>query len=156
MTLMGKATEKGLEEVAQRVLAPHFGQHEDVHHKFAIRPTLRNHNALTRDGIIRQVAAAVGPGHQVDLKGYDKLILVEAYKNICGISVVPGDFEKLKRYNLAEIYDATSAVKQAAKEPRLDKPSTSSIQPSPEASTGAAIDRHDDHDEQPPSAPHGP
>lgn len=30
--------------------------------------------------VIKKVAAAVGPGHKVDLKSYDLLILVEIYK----------------------------------------------------------------------------
>ncbi|KAI9724954.1 MAG: hypothetical protein M1812_000230 [Candelaria pacifica] len=104
MTRMGKASENGLEEVAKAVLQPYFGQEAGISRKFAIRPTIRNHSTLTRDGVIRQVAAAVGPGHKVDLKNYDLLILVEIYKNICGMCVVGDDFEALKRYNLAEIY----------------------------------------------------
>jgi tRNA acetyltransferase TAN1 len=71
----------------------------------------------------------VGDGHKVDLSGYDLLILVEIYKvrtsrfavyllsdfsnsgyakiwqNIVGMSVVGSDFEKLKRFNLAELRD---------------------------------------------------
>ncbi len=54
--------------------------------QFAIRPSLRNHSVLTREVIIRRVAAAVGPGHTVDLKHYDLLILVEVYKVCGGIS----------------------------------------------------------------------
>ncbi|KAI9871318.1 MAG: hypothetical protein M1830_003036 [Pleopsidium flavum] len=109
MTLMGKATEKGLEEVARTVLAPHFHTQGGSAKKFAIRPTIRSHNTLTRDGVIKQLADAVGPAHKVDLKHYDLLIIVEIYKgqNICGMSVVGSDFEKLKRYNLTEIYDPT-------------------------------------------------
>lgn len=48
--------------------------------QFAIRPTLRNHNILTRDSIIKQVASLVGPGHEVNLKGYELLIVVEVYQ----------------------------------------------------------------------------
>ena len=48
--------------------------------KFAIRTTIRNHSTLTRDGVIKQVADAVGQSHTVDLKHYDLLILVEIYK----------------------------------------------------------------------------
>ena len=48
--------------------------------KFAIRTTIRNHSTLTRDGVIKQVADAVGQSHTVDLKNYDLLILVEIYK----------------------------------------------------------------------------
>jgi hypothetical protein len=49
-------------------------------YQFAIRPNLRNHSILSRDAVIKQVAAAVGPNHQVDLKSYDLLILVEIYQ----------------------------------------------------------------------------
>ncbi len=35
---------------------------------------------MTRDGVIKQLADAVGPAHKVDLKHYDLLILVEIYK----------------------------------------------------------------------------
>jgi tRNA acetyltransferase TAN1 len=48
--------------------------------QFAIRTSIRNNKDFTRDGLIRSVAAAVGPGHKVDLSGYDLLILVEIYK----------------------------------------------------------------------------
>ena len=48
--------------------------------KFAIRPSIRNNKEFTRDEIIKTVAAAVGPGHKVDLRGYDHLILVEVYQ----------------------------------------------------------------------------
>ncbi|MCJ1256746.1 hypothetical protein MMC24_004570 [Lignoscripta atroalba] len=105
MTLMGKATEKGLEEVTKRVLAPHFHQEGNPARKFAIRTTIRNHTTLTRDVVIKQVADAVGKPHTVDLHGYDLLIVVEIYQSICGMSVVGSDFDTLKRYNLAEIYD---------------------------------------------------
>ncbi|OMP85956.1 hypothetical protein BK809_0002168, partial [Diplodia seriata] len=90
MTLMGKAHQKGLEEVAAQ---------------FAIRPNIRNNKDLTRDQVIKTVAGAVGPGHSVDLKDYDLLILVDVYKGLCGMSVVGKDFERLKRYNLSEIYE---------------------------------------------------
>lgn len=112
MTVMGKATDKGLDEIIQQVLAPHFHGPDCSGKKFAIRPTFRNHKALTREGVIRKVAAAVGPGHKVDLKDYDLLILVEIYKNICGMSVVGADYERLKRYNLAEIYEPTPKINQ--------------------------------------------
>ncbi|EON65164.1 hypothetical protein W97_04401 [Coniosporium apollinis CBS 100218] len=107
MTLMGKATWESMDEVAQQVLAPHFHQPNGLPKKFAIRPNIRNHKILTREGIIKRVAAAVGPGHKVDLKEFDLLILVDVYKNVCGMSVVGNDYEKLKRYNLSEIYEPT-------------------------------------------------
>ncbi|KAI6801276.1 hypothetical protein KC361_g1892 [Hortaea werneckii] len=114
MSLMGRASAEGLESVAKQVLAPHFHKQPFESRKFAIRPTLRNHSILSRDSIIKQVASIVGPGHVVDLKKYELLIVVEVYQNICGVSVVNNDFERLKRFNIAEIVDPTpaDAVKQ--------------------------------------------
>jgi tRNA acetyltransferase TAN1 len=57
-----------------------MSQEADYDMQFAIRPTLRNHNILSRDSIIKQVASIVGPGHTVDLKNYDLLIIVEVYQ----------------------------------------------------------------------------
>lgn len=43
---------------------------------------------MKRDDVIKQVAAIVGDKHQVDLKHYDLLILVEIYqvssRGVCG------------------------------------------------------------------------
>lgn len=80
MTKMAKATENGLAGLAKDVLAPYFHGEGTRGKKFAIRPNLRNHKILSRDSIIQQVASIVGPGHSVDLKHYDHLILVEVYK----------------------------------------------------------------------------
>ncbi|KAL9095534.1 MAG: hypothetical protein Q9165_002405 [Trypethelium subeluteriae] len=113
VTLTGKATMIDLERLSKEVLAPHFHQ-EGVSKKFAIRPTIRNSNQLSRDGVIEQVVSAVGTGHSVDLKAYDALIIVEIYKNVCGMSVVGSDYDRLKRYNLAEIYDPTPKPKAPA------------------------------------------
>jgi tRNA acetyltransferase TAN1 len=146
MSLIGKATENGLREVAQQVLAPHFhtvGSSENKvsmlfprcailfqviqcgfygprrshswRKQFAIRPNIRNNSVLTRDLVIQLVAQAVGPGHKVDLKQFDVLILVEVYKNICGMSVVGGDFDTtMRRYNLDEL--SNSADKAPAEQ----------------------------------------
>ncbi|MCJ1364167.1 hypothetical protein MMC16_003276 [Acarospora aff. strigata] len=143
MTSMGKATEKGLDEVAQTVLAPHFHARCDSPKKFAIRPTIRNHSTLTRDGVIKQLADVVGPAHQVDLKHYDLMIIVEIYKNICGMSVVGSDFDKLNRYNLAEIYDPTPKV-PTAKVPTPKVPAAELVEePRRDESGGGATKDHE-------------
>ncbi|KAF2849410.1 hypothetical protein T440DRAFT_469504 [Plenodomus tracheiphilus IPT5] len=103
ITAYEKATQQGLETVAKQVLAPHFHNPDQASKKFAIRPSIRNNKELIRDGVIKSVAAAVGPGHKVDLRDYDLLVIVEIYKNVVGMSVVGPDFEKLKRYNLEEL-----------------------------------------------------
>ncbi|KAF2813961.1 uncharacterized protein BDZ99DRAFT_380305 [Mytilinidion resinicola] len=106
MTAIGKATEKGIDEIAAEVLKPHFHTPGARSKKFAIRPTLRN-NKTDRLALIKRVAEAVGPGHPVDLSSPDVTILVEVYQNVCGMSVVGSDYEQLKRYNIAEIYEPT-------------------------------------------------
>ncbi|KAI9666641.1 MAG: hypothetical protein M1821_004577 [Bathelium mastoideum] len=113
VSLTTRATESDVDELSKEVLAPHFHQ-ENGARKFAIRPTIRNSNMLSRDGVIKQVASAVGPGHSVDLRGYDMLIIVEVYKGICGMSVVGSDYDQLKRYNLAELYDPTRKPGESA------------------------------------------
>lgn len=56
------------------------------------------------------MAQAVGPGHKVDLKDFDLLILVEVYKNVCGMSVVGGDFDTtMRRFNLDELASASAS-----------------------------------------------
>lgn len=114
----------GLESLCEKILPPHFLIQPDSGAvqleaaskesnstqpvKFAIRPTIRNNNKLDRDQVIRTVADKVtelGQGkHTVDLKGYEKLILVDIYRNVVGMSVVGSEFETLKRFNLAELH----------------------------------------------------
>lgn len=181
MTVMGRASAEGLEKVAQEVLAPHFHQEPvvprtvsaewahvgvgelwkatDTLRQFAIRPTLRNHTTLSRNTIIKQVAAAVGPGHKVDLNNYELLITVEVYqvrilyredrkhpdmtvryrantpKNICGMSVVDNSFERLKRFNLAEIFEPTPKEVAAEVKEALSKPDAET-----DMNAGASVD----------------
>ena len=85
MTMTGKATEDGLARVADAVLRPVFHADKDGL-KFAIRLTRRNHNIMKRDDIIKQIARAVGRDHKVDLKGYDRLILIDVYRVGCARS----------------------------------------------------------------------
>lgn len=96
--------------------------------QFAIRPSVRSNSALKRDIVINQIAALINnERHKVNLKAPDKVILVDVYQvtlqklepgpylllrvglltetqNVCGMSVVDGDWEDLKRYNLSELY----------------------------------------------------
>lgn len=116
ITRIRKTLNNGLETLCDEVLPPHFQVQPDGQSaksamercKFAIRPTIRNNDKLDRDQVIRVVAdkiAALGQSkHTVDLKGYDKLVLVDVYRNVVGMSVVGNEFERLKRFNLAEIH----------------------------------------------------
>jgi tRNA acetyltransferase TAN1 len=92
--------------------------------QYAIRPTIRHHSTLKRDMVINQVAALINnERHKVDLKKPDKVILIDIFrvrllhdclhlrdiltrskKATCGMSVVDGDWEQLRKYNLSELY----------------------------------------------------
>lgn len=95
-----------LKKLAQRILKPHFHADNQKPVKFAIQVNRRNFNALERDDIINNIATIVGRdhGHTVDLKNYDKLIIVECFKSNIGMSVVE-DFMKFERFNLEQIFD---------------------------------------------------
>ncbi|OAF99751.1 uncharacterized protein CC84DRAFT_1210046 [Paraphaeosphaeria sporulosa] len=107
LSAIGKVAGNGLKDVATEVLAPHFHGPEQTGKKFAIRVNIRNNKQISRDEIIQQVAALVGKGHKVNLSDYDRLILVEVYQSVIGMSVVGPDYDKLKKYNLAELRDNT-------------------------------------------------
>ncbi|GAD99098.1 THUMP domain protein [Paecilomyces variotii No. 5] len=86
--------------------------------QYAIRPNVRGNKQLGRDIIIKTVADVVGPDHSVDLKNYDLLILVDVIQNIIGMSVVGGDYDSLKRFNLAELYNPA----EKPQESRISEP----------------------------------
>ncbi|KAJ5132851.1 hypothetical protein N7448_007009 [Penicillium atrosanguineum] len=114
VSTLRKTLSVDLEAFAKEILKPHFHSGGPPK-KYAIRPTIRGNNKFKRDEVIKTVADAVGPEHPVDLKNYDLMILVDVVQNVIGMSVVGSDYDQLKRYNLAEIYDpAKPAADQAA------------------------------------------
>lgn len=112
---LGKALGQGLERACEAVLPGHFGA-ESGTVKFAIRPTVRNNEKLDRETIIKLAAGKVQEygqnRHKVDLKGYEKCVLVEVYRGWVGMSVVHNGtsekyklgYDQLKKFNLAEVY----------------------------------------------------
>ncbi|XXH01127.1 N-alpha-acetyltransferase 30 [Hypoxylon texense] len=114
VTASAKSNETGVEEVARKVLAEHFQLAGDEDKQptapesdacsYAIRPTFRAHNTLKRDDVIKKVASLIAPRHKVNLTSPDKVILIDIFQTFCGMSVVDGEWEALKRYNLHEIY----------------------------------------------------
>ncbi|KAH7409481.1 hypothetical protein BKA64DRAFT_705243 [Cadophora sp. MPI-SDFR-AT-0126] len=126
MALMAKATERGLQDLGHTVLQKHFQMAADVSEEptpgeekcsegipnpsYAIRPTTRAHTApLKRDLVIKSIADSISNVHKVDLTTPDKVILVEIFQSVCGMSVVGSDWEALKRFNLAELYQKDKA-----------------------------------------------
>lgn len=100
------ASAEELEKMARTVLKPHFHQEDQKPLKFAIQVTRRNFNSLEKEDIIKKIASLVGTdhGHSVDLKNYDKLIMVECYKTNVGMAVV-SDFQKYDKFNLQQIFE---------------------------------------------------
>ncbi|KAJ9311549.1 hypothetical protein DTO271D3_8176 [Paecilomyces variotii] len=104
VTAIRKTLSVNLEDFAKEILKPHFHSGGPPK-KYAIRPNVRSNKQWGRDIIIKTVADAVGPGHSVDLKNYDLIILVDVVQNVIGMSVVGSDYDSLKRFNLAELYN---------------------------------------------------
>ncbi|TAQ87357.1 hypothetical protein B7494_g4318 [Chlorociboria aeruginascens] len=130
VTMIAKASEKGLEEVGKKVLGEYFqlageasqqveekGNLDRTRYSYAIRPSIRNHTTLKRDAVIKQVASLVGEEHKVDLANPDKVIIVEIYQTVCGMSVVGNDWETLKRFNLAGLYQISGKNGDATPKP---------------------------------------
>lgn len=99
-------------KLANQILAPHFHEPNGRYdYKFSIELTRRNFNTIERNNIINQIVALVCQNgkyqHQVDFKNYEKLIIVECFKNNIGMSVVDGDYlKKYKKYNIQSIFEA--------------------------------------------------
>lgn len=119
ISTLAKTLRQGLDTVSEEVLPRHFGPDKEGNIKsvkFAIRPTVRENEQLDRDLIIRPVADRIQElgkaAHKVDLKKYEKGVIVEVYRGWIGMCVVdnagqqgqqPG-YEELRRFNLSEIY----------------------------------------------------
>ncbi|ODV94912.1 hypothetical protein PACTADRAFT_3797 [Pachysolen tannophilus NRRL Y-2460] len=110
-----------LEEViklSKKILKPHFQAEKDQKPlKFAIQINRRNFSALEKMDIIKAVAGCVGTehGHSVDLKNYDKLILIECFKTNVGMSVLD-DYDRLCKYNLQQIFDKSHELEEGKSE----------------------------------------
>lgn len=97
----------------KRVLAPHFHEGENANKKikFAVNTTRRNFNTIERMDIITHVVKQVIQDdkyqHEVDLKNFDKMILVECFKNNMGVAVVDGSYAtRYKKFNVQQIFEA--------------------------------------------------
>lgn len=66
---------------------------------FRIEPRIRAHTAIARDDVISAVAGCVPAGHAADLVRPDVVVLVEVFRNVCGIGAV-ADYERYARLNL--------------------------------------------------------
>lgn len=123
ITFSVSASVEELKKLCERVLDPVFKDTEGL--KFAIKVSSRNFNTIDRMDIIKQVASHVGNKHSVDLKNYDKLILIECFKNNIGMSVVSSDYDKLQKFNLQQIFIKSfkdKKTKEEEEEGRQEQP----------------------------------
>ncbi|PIL35727.1 hypothetical protein GSI_02457 [Ganoderma sinense ZZ0214-1] len=88
--------------------------------QYKIELRMRNHNTLTRDKLISELAKCVPEGHIVSLDDPELFILVEIFKSVCGISVVK-DYYKLQKFNVMEIANAKNLKDENAASRVLDK-----------------------------------
>ncbi|KAI0711968.1 hypothetical protein C8T65DRAFT_807366 [Cerioporus squamosus] len=94
-----------IQGLCQRVVKPVFTAEPDKKYSYKIELRIRNHNTLTRDKLIPELAKCVPEGHTVSLDNPELFILVEIFKSVCGISVVK-DYYKLQKFNVMEIANA--------------------------------------------------
>ncbi|KAM0497848.1 hypothetical protein D7B24_000832 [Verticillium nonalfalfae] len=138
----------GVDKVARQALAPWFqgvkaeDASEDAQkdaagegqapYTYAIRPSIRANSDIKRNEVIDQVAGLIGKQHKVNLDNPDKVILIDVYKNFCGMSVVDGkEWEELKRYNINELHKAVAKPKGGNKAAEADAVAASSDAPAP-------------------------
>lgn len=121
ITFSVSPTVEEIRKLAKRVLGPHFHANDQKPYKFAIQVSRRNFNVIPKETIIKTIAECVGRdhGHKVDLKEYDKLIMVECYKSNLGMSVV-NNYLKYEKYNLQQIFDKSVDEDKSANEKKRD------------------------------------
>ncbi|KAF9809430.1 hypothetical protein IEO21_07408 [Rhodonia placenta] len=91
-----------------RVVKPFFEADSDNSYRYKIELRMRNHNTMSRNNLIQEIAKSVHERHKVDLENPEVFILVEVFKSICGVSVVT-DYYKLHKFNVMEIANAKNA-----------------------------------------------
>ncbi|KAF9976982.1 hypothetical protein BGZ73_007387 [Actinomortierella ambigua] len=113
--------------MAEKIFRPHFHAEDQKPLTFSILPKIRHNDKVKREDLIKQLASKVGAGqqHKVDLKNYDKLVLVEVIKSICFMGVVE-DYERLKRFNLQTIFEASRSGGLNSPKPKKDESAESS------------------------------
>ena len=67
--------------------------------KYAVRLQRRSAAGFPKDAAVRALAALVPPQHTVSLGAPDVTILVEVFKSLCGVAVVPG-YHAMHDFNL--------------------------------------------------------
>ncbi|GLB40252.1 putative THUMP [Lyophyllum shimeji] len=91
-----------IQALCRTIVEPFFAQHPNKTFKYKIELRVRNHSVISRPDLIQHIAQCVPEGHTVELTDPEIFILVEVFKNVCGISVVE-DYYAHQKFNMTEI-----------------------------------------------------
>ncbi|KAH9902885.1 hypothetical protein C8Q73DRAFT_672127 [Cubamyces lactineus] len=109
-----------IQSLCSRIVKAALAAEPDKKFTYKIELRMRNHNTLTRDKLIPELAKCVPEGHTVSLDNPELFILVEVFKSVCGISVVK-DYYKLQKFNAMEIANAKNLRDEGAEGRVVDK-----------------------------------
>jgi tRNA acetyltransferase TAN1 len=100
-----KASIEDLRREASSLIAPTFHATDGPRRTYAVIVESRLSNQFDKRTVIDLIADIVGPKHKVDLERPDFVIMVQVFKGMCGISILPY-YHEFKKYNLQEFYRA--------------------------------------------------
>uniref|UniRef100_A0A7S2GUE7 THUMP domain-containing protein n=1 Tax=Octactis speculum TaxID=3111310 RepID=A0A7S2GUE7_9STRA len=83
---------------SEALLTEHFGPSSPAC-SYMVAVKRRNNPTFDKDGLIRQLALAVNERHTVDLTAPQRVILIEVFQSLCGVSVVH-KYPEFYSYNL--------------------------------------------------------
>jgi tRNA acetyltransferase TAN1 len=109
-----------IHSLCRRVFASFFAEAEGSAdtpqvHKYKIELRVRNHNTLTRVGIIEEIAKCMPENYVVDLDNPDVFVLVEVFKSVCGVSILR-DYYKLHKFNVMTLANEKNAMEDFKRE----------------------------------------
>ncbi|TFK93951.1 hypothetical protein K466DRAFT_536924 [Polyporus arcularius HHB13444] len=129
-----------IQALCQRVVKPVFTADPEKKYSYKIELRIRNHNTLTREKLIPELAKCVPEGHTVSLDNPELFILVEIFKSVCGISVVR-DYYKLQKFNVMEIANVKNLRDEHAEGRVADKvPTLEAANASSESAAATSAD----------------
>ncbi|KAG9411064.1 THUMP domain-containing protein 1 [Aphanomyces cochlioides] len=102
---------------AKPFIERHFKDTEGI--QYAVEVRKRNSGNIASMDIINACVAVVGPNHKVNLTKPDVVIVIEIFKNVCGVSVVT-DFHRFKKFNVRLILDPPKAKEETKEKAKKD------------------------------------
>ncbi|KAI9567389.1 hypothetical protein HD554DRAFT_2023890, partial [Boletus coccyginus] len=104
-----------IQSLCRRVFASFFADARFSVAQYKIELRVRNHNTLTRMGIIEEIAKCMPENYVVDLDNPDIFVLVEVFKSVCGVSVLR-DYYRFHKFNVMAIANERNAVEDFKRE----------------------------------------